>query len=127
MITIPYYETSHFVFSNFSAHPVEYNGVTYPTAEHAFHGQKFDDTELRERVRTAKGPLAAWKLGKEFKPQRKANWNDIKVGILTEIIRAKTAQNDEVREALLASGDELIVEHNPNDDFWGDGADGKGA
>tara|TARA_B100001057_G_C22814544_1_gene936828 strand:+ start:1013 stop:1543 length:531 start_codon:yes stop_codon:yes gene_type:complete len=27
--------------SNFSLHPVELNGVIYPTGEHAFHGEKF--------------------------------------------------------------------------------------
>lgn len=50
----------------------------------------------------------------------------MKVDILTEIIRCKTEQNADVREALLATGDEEIVEINPNDDFWGNGANGDG-
>ena len=45
MIKIPYYESSYFVFHNFSAHAINYNGITYPTAEHAFHSAKFDDNK----------------------------------------------------------------------------------
>jgi len=126
MITIPYYETSNFVFSNFSAHIVTYKGVTYPTAEHAFHAQKFDDETLRNQIRNCPSPIAAWELGRKLKPQRRSDWDDVKVDILTEIIRNKVEQNSDVKEALLSTGDEEIVEINPNDDFWGTGADGNG-
>ncbi len=127
MIQIPYYETSNFVFSNFSAHSVEYKDVVYPTVEHAFHAQKFDSLpEVQERILHAGSPLEAWTLAQEYKSQRYADWDDIKVGILTEIVRAKVAQHEEVRDALLATGGEEIVEVNPNDDFWGSGPDGNG-
>lgn len=126
MIAIPYYETSNFVFSNFSAHAVKYKGVAYPTAEHAFHAQKFDNEMLRNQLRDCPSPVAAWELGKKLKPKRRSDWNSVKVDILTEIIRCKTEQNADVREALLATGDEEIVEINPNDDFWGNGANGDG-
>ena len=43
MIKIPHYETSYFLFSNFSPHRVVYKGVSYPTLEHAFQAQKFLD------------------------------------------------------------------------------------
>lgn len=126
MIEIPYYETSNFVLHNFSAHSIVYDGELYPTVEHAFHALKFKDDTLREQVRTCGSPLAAWKLGREFKSQRRKDWDDIKVGVLTELVRAKVTQHEDVRSALIATGDEVIVELNPNDDFWGGGADGKG-
>jgi ribA/ribD-fused uncharacterized protein len=126
MITIPYYETSNFCFSNFSAHAVEFNGIKYPTAEHAFHAQKFSNKEVCERIRNCGSPLAAWELAHELKPQRRQDWDDVKVEILTEIVRSKVSQHPEVKNALLATGSEDIVEVNPNDDFWGNGADGNG-
>ena len=126
MITIPYYETSNFVFSNFSAHTVKVGGVQYPTVEHAFHAQKFDNEQLREQILHSGSPLAAWKLAHELKPQRRADWDSVKVAVLTDIIRAKVSQHSDVMSALLATGDEEIVEINPNDDFWGNGADGNG-
>lgn len=126
MISIPYYETSNFVFHNFSAHAIEINGTVYPTAEHAFHALKFEDEALRKRIRECPSPIAAFTLGKELKPQRRADWDEVKVEVLTNIIRHKARQNADVKEALLLSGDERIVEVNPHDDFWGDGPDGKG-
>ena len=126
MIAIPYYETSNFVFSNFSAHQVNYEGANYPTAEHAFHAQKFNNKDLRNQIKNCPSPIAAWELALKFKPQRRSDWNDVKVGILTDIIRNKVNQNTDVKEALMATNDEEIVELNPNDDFWGNGPDGSG-
>lgn len=125
-VKIPYYETSGFCFSNFSAHAIEFQGVKYATAEHAFHAQKFDDTKLREEIVGCGSPLAAWELARKLKPQRRADWNDVKVGILTDIIREKVRQYPEVRTALEETGNREIIEVNENDDFWGTGADGNG-
>lgn len=126
MITIPYYETSYFALHNFSANAIEIDSVVYPTAEHAFHALKFDDAAIREEIINSSSPVAAFHLGKKYKPLRRSDWNDIKVGVLEDIIRRKAQQNPDVKEALLLSGDEQIVEVNENDDFWGSGPDGKG-
>ncbi len=125
-IKIPYYETSNFCFSNFSAHAIKFKGAIYPTAEHAFHAQKFDDTNLREQIVKCGSPLDAWELARELKPQRRTDWDNVKVGILTNIIREKVRQYPEIETALRETGDKEIVELNNNDDFWGTGADGKG-
>ena len=126
MIRIPYYETSHFVFSNFSPHSVKRDGVVYPTAEHAYHAAKFDDEKIKDEIRQAGSPLEAYDLGKKYKAQRKPNWDEIKVNELYNIVKEKTTQHQEVKSALLATGTEEIVEENPNDDFWGSGQDGNG-
>lgn len=57
---------------------------------------------------------------------RRTDWDDVKVGILEDIIRRKAQQNPDVEEALLMSGDQIIAEVNPHDDFWGTGPDGNG-
>lgn len=126
MVNIPYYETSNFVFSNFSAHQVNYKGISYPTVEHAFHAQKFEDKNLQNQIRDCGSPLEAWSLARELKPQRRSDWNDVKVAILTELVREKISQHQEVKDALLATGKDEIIEVNPNDDFWGSGVDGNG-
>lgn len=126
MIRIPYYETSSFVFSNFSAHEVTYKGVTYPTVEHAYHAQKFEDNALLEKIMQAPSPLVAWQIAQDLKSKRRTDWDIVKVGILKELIQAKIDQHKEVQQALIATGDEEIVEINPNDSFWGSGQDGTG-
>ena len=126
MIQIPFYETSGMVLSNFSAHRIEYEGVEYPTVEHAFHAQKFGEGSVKERITRAGSPLVAWELGRKYKPERRADWDDVKVGVLTELVRAKATQHDEVANALILTGEEEIVELNPDDSFWGTGPDGNG-
>lgn len=126
MITIPYYETSYFALHNFSAHAITIDGITYPTAEHAFHALKFNDDEIRQKIINSASPVAAYKLSKELKPRRRSDWDEIKVDVLTSIIRHKVQQNPDVKEVLIASGDERIIEVNPYDDFWGNGPDGNG-
>lgn len=126
MIKIPYYETSFFVFSNFSSHAVVYKNILYPTAEHAYHASKFDDEKIKNEILNAKSPLEAYKIGKLNKSKRISNWDEIKINVLYEIIKEKVNQHIEVKEALLSTGNNEIVEVNPNDSFWGNGKDGKG-
>ncbi len=45
---------------------------------------------------------------------------------MTDAVRAKFTQHDELRALLLATGDAKIVEHTVNDSYWGDGGDGSG-
>ena len=47
----------HGYMSNFSAHPIELDGVVWPTSEHYFQAQKFAGTPHAEtvRLRTARG------------------------------------------------------------------------
>jgi ribA/ribD-fused uncharacterized protein len=126
MIKIPYYETSYFAFSNFSPHAIVYGGILYPTAEHVFHAAKFTDEKIKEQIRNAKSPLEAYALGQANKTQRLSNWDEVKVDILYQIVKEKVKQHEDVRNALLATADDEIVEENPNDSFWGNGKDGNG-
>lgn len=126
MIKIPYYETSFFVFSNFSSHAVIYKNILYPTVEHAYHSSKFNDEKIRNEIINAKSPLEAYEIGKLNKSKMIVNWDKIKVNVLYEIVREKVKQHAEVKKALLSTENEEIVEDNPNNSFWGNGEDGKG-
>ena len=41
-------------------------------------------------------------------------------------VLAKFTQHAELRELLISTGEARIVEHTENDDYWGDGGDGRG-
>ncbi|QDU94018.1 NADAR domain-containing protein [Lignipirellula cremea] len=45
---------------------------------------------------------------------------------MREAVLAKFTQHEDLRELLLSTGDAKIVEHTENDDYWGDGGDGRG-
>lgn len=126
MIKIPYYETSYFALHNFSAHSILYKDILYHTVEHAYHSSKFDDENIKKEIQNAKSPLLAHELGLKYKSGRKSDWDQIKVDVLYEIIKEKVSQHEEVKNTLLSTGDDEIVEDNPNDEFWGNGKDGNG-
>ncbi len=112
-------------FSNFSRHPIELDGQTWPTTEHYFQAMKFSDAALQERIRAASGPGEAARMGRRF-PGLRGDWETAKEGVMIEALRAKFTQHDRCQRMLLATGDAELVEHTRNDFYWADGGDGTG-
>jgi N-glycosidase YbiA len=113
-------------FSNFAPYPIRLGGKLWPTSEHYFQAQKFEDEGQREAVRKARTPLLAARMGRDRKSKLRRDWESARVAVMTEAVRAKFTQHDELRGILLSTGDAKIVEHTEHDDFWGDGGDGRG-
>lgn len=124
-----FYEQDFYVLSNFSAFNLEWEGLTFPTSEHAYHWAKFEPhyTALRDELRTAPSAHEAFKLAERNKHCRREDWDDVKVRIMFLILRAKADQHEYVRRKLLATGDRELIEDSWRDDFWGWGPnrDGK--
>jgi hypothetical protein len=113
-------------FSNFSPHPIRLGGKVWPTSEHYFQGQKFEDEQHREAIRKANSPMIAARMGRDRKKKLRRDWESAKVGVMTDAVRAKFEQHDEIRAVLLGTGEAKLIEHTDNDSYWGDGGDGKG-
>ena len=113
-------------FSNFSAHPVWIGGLRWPTTEHYFQAQKFAGTPAAEQVWGAASPMQAARMGRDRTRPLRPDWETVKLEVMREALRAKFTQHPDLRAALLATGDALLVEHTGNDRFWGDGGDGAG-
>jgi ribA/ribD-fused uncharacterized protein len=113
-------------FSNFAAFPIRLDGQTWPTSEHYFQAQKFEDEMHRDAIRMTASPMIVARMGRDRKKKLRADWESVKVGIMTDAVRAKFTQHDELRTLLLATGDAKLVEHTTNDSYWGDGGDGSG-
>lgn len=114
--------------NNWSAHTVKLWDKTFPSVEHGFHYRKFTETlpEVAAEILIAPSPWAAMQLERKHRDERRADWQEVKVGIMTELVRAKVTQNDDVKACLLATGNKQIVENSPWDTFWGIGEDGSG-
>jgi ribA/ribD-fused uncharacterized protein len=113
-------------FSNFSPHPIELAGRTWPTSEHYFQAQKFPGTEHEEAVRRCKTPGDAARMGRSRKLPLRADWESVKDQIMLDAVRAKFTQHEDIQKVLLDTGDAKLVEHTTNDNYWGDGGDGRG-
>jgi N-glycosidase YbiA len=112
--------------SNFAPYPISLRGKRWPTVEHYFQAQKFEDDAAREEVRRAKSPALAAEIGRDRRRQLRRDWDKARLGVMREAVEAKFRQHSELCELLLATGEARLVEHTENDDFWGDGGDGRG-
>jgi N-glycosidase YbiA len=113
-------------FSNFAAFPIQLDGKRWPTSEHYFQAQKFEDAGYREEIRKANSPMLAARLGRSRKQKLRRDWESVKVGVMRDALLAKFTQHEELRALLLSTGEAKLVEHTVNDDYWGDGGDGTG-
>ena len=103
--------------SNFHKCRVEFEGMVYPSVEHAFQAAKNPDPEYRGRIAACTSPVIAKRMGK--KTQLRPDWEEVKEGIMLELLRSKFS-DPVLREKLLATGDaELIEGNNHWDRYWG--------
>jgi N-glycosidase YbiA len=113
-------------FSNFAAYPIAIDKQIWPTSEHYFQAQKFENAAYRQQIRKANSPIIAARLGRDRRQKLRRNWESVKVGVMRTAVLAKFEQHEDLRALLLSTGDAKLVEHTANDDYWGDGGDGSG-
>ncbi|NJK32097.1 MAG: NADAR family protein [Deltaproteobacteria bacterium] len=113
-------------FSNFAGYPIRLDGKIWPTSEHYFQAQKFVDPSQREKIRKAKTPSLAARLGRDRSVKLRPGWDSMRVGVMRAAVLAKFSQHEDLRDLLLSTGDAELIEHTENDDYWGDGGDGSG-
>ncbi|WP_082355647.1 NADAR family protein [Pseudoalteromonas porphyrae] len=113
-------------FSNFSPYEVVVLGMVWKTSEHYFQARKFQDSSLVIKVMDAPTPMEAANIGRDRSYPIREDWDTIKLEVMKEVILAKFTQNENLKELLLSTGSEKIVEASPYDYFWGEGADGSG-
>lgn len=114
-----FYEQEFYVLSNFSAFAVKIAGVLFPTTEHAYHWHRFFDLKVREKILNARSAHLAFTVAQCFKHCQISTWDDMKVAVMAEIIRAKAEQHEYVRRKLFETGNRMLVEDSWRDDFWG--------
>lgn len=131
-----FYEQDFYVLSNFSSFRLLWMGRDFDTSEHAYHWTKFyhalgsiEDTlasPVRSAIKNARSAHEAFKIAEENKPLRRSDWDDVKVDVMRNLIRAKAAQHEYVRRKLLATGDRELIEDSWRDNFWGWGPNREG-
>ncbi|MGH2507807.1 MAG: NADAR family protein [Ktedonobacteraceae bacterium] len=128
-MTIYFYaprENPYGCFSNFSRHGVTLDDLWWPTTEHYFQAQKFAGTPFTESVRSATSPKLAAEIGRDRKLPLRTDWEAVKDTIMLKAVQCKFETHAQLRDILLSTGDEEIIENAPRDYYWGCGADGSG-
>lgn len=103
--------------SNFSPSMIVYEGVIYPTVEHAYQAAKSLNYDERRRIAGLSTPGKAKAAGQ--KVFLRPDWEDVKIDIMRRLVWIKF-QIPELGEMLLATGDKELIEGN----WWHDGCYG---
>lgn len=103
--------------SNFWPSPLVYRTVRFSTVEEAYQWEKCSTIEGKHAVLYCRSPGSAKKVARNF-PKRD-DWDEVKLLIMVSLLELKFLIPD-LREKLLATGDEILIEGNTwNDTFWG--------
>lgn len=100
--------------------PFVYNGVTYNTSEAAFQAAKYNGHHAEDvhKAFARCTPGEAKHLGRAIKIRE--DWEEVKDGIMTDIVRAKFNADTDLKQKLIDTGDmELIEGNNWGDRYWG--------
>lgn len=123
-------EKPYGAFSNLFQRPIEFEGVVYPTSEHAYQAGKAAKPAVRDWILSAPTPaLAAMAAHGLYVWDVVPDWAKIKFDRMRGVLRAKFDQHPDLKELLLATGDARLVEagtvNNAVNRLWGE-VDGKG-
>jgi ribA/ribD-fused uncharacterized protein len=127
-MTIYFYSTreEYGCFSNFSPHGFELDNLYWYTSEHYFQAQKFVGTFHVEQIRLVKSPKDVARMGRERSRPLRPDWEQVKDDIMRKAVLRKFENHADIRQILLSTDNEEIVENSPIDYYWGCGADGSG-
>lgn len=131
--------------SNFHVAIFTLQGHQWPSVENFYQAMKSLDPEVQATIREAETPGKAKKLGQAC--EVRADWEDpvgtphmhaiftdpqgivvhsVKDHFMFQALTMKFTQRKELRDALLLTADEELVEDSPTDLYWGIGKDGTG-
>jgi len=111
------FSNKNFFLSNFFPCEVVFDGILYGSAESAFQSAKVKDIESRKFFVTL-SPSKSKKLGR--KVELREDWENIKDDVMFRIVHDKFNRNENLKELLLETGEQRLVEGNYwNDTYWG--------
>lgn len=105
-------------FSNFYPCSVNYANMEFLNSEAAYQAMKTVKPEERQMFVNLTGKEAK-KLGGKI--TMRPNWDKIKYMIMVDVCYAKFSQNPELKQILLSTGDEVLIEDTTgwHDNIWG--------
>jgi N-glycosidase YbiA len=114
-------------FSNLAPYPIELEGKVWGSVEHYFQFKKYEktDPQYARKIRNAATPKDAKKLSLQ-NDKYPPGWEEDSVNLLKVAVRKKFESYPQLKNLLLSTGDEELIEANPDDYFWGEGKDGSG-
>ena len=110
---------------NMAPYKIKYDGKEWLTSEALFQSMRFEDESIKEIIRLEKSPMAAKMKAKKFRDQMVViPMSEKDVENMRMCVRLKLEQHPELKEDLIATGNETIYENigkrnGERHKFWG--------
>ena len=118
---INYFSGEYEFLSNFYMTPVLYEGLWYPSSEHAYQAAKTIILKERMMILNCRTPGQAKRMGskKSKKITLRPGWDSIRFDIMLEIVISKF-KNEELVKKLISTKNKKLIEGNYwHDNYWG--------
>ncbi|CAG1022937.1 N-glycosidase YbiA [Methylococcales bacterium] len=118
-------EKPYGAFSNLYRRPIKFEGIEYPTAEHAYQAGKARKEAVRDWILSAPSPsLVAMAAHGLYTWDIAPNWSKTKFDRMKRVLLAKYGQHDDLKQLLLGTGNARLVESATVDNavnrLWGE-------
>jgi hypothetical protein len=112
------FKDEHHFLSNFHPATFVWRHIIWLNSEAAYQAAKSNDYGTWLEFAKMRNPAQAKQAGKTVK--MRDDWDEVKVGIMREIVFEKFNQNPDLKALLVATGDAKLEEGNAWEDvFWG--------
>ena len=123
-------EKPYGAFSNLLRRPIVFEGIEYPTAEHAYQAGKARKEAVRDWILSAPSPsLVAMAAHGLYTWDIAPDWSKNKFDRMRSVLREKFNQHEDLRDLLISTGEARLVESCKTDNavnrLWGE-VNGKG-
>lgn len=115
----------HGCWGNMARFPVVHNDETWLTTEALFQSLRFNDEQIRSEIKKQKSPMAAKMVAKKHKELMVIKPTSVEDLVNMKLcLQLKLAQHPELKEKLIQTGNQLIVEdctarQHGSGLFWG--------
>lgn len=113
MQTILRFKGEYEFLHNYYPHAIQYEGIVYPTNEHAFQAAKTLNSKMRKEIAACETPGKAKEMGNSI--SLRADWESIKTDVMEDLCRLKFA-DPILKDQLLSTVGCYLIEGN----HWGD-------
>ncbi len=123
-VEIKGFKGQHRWLSNFYKCKLKYEGVVYPSSEHAYQAAKSNDDRVKSVIAQLPDAKTAKRFGQSI--EKRPDWEEVKEAVMLDILREKF-RSAPLKNWLDSTGDAFLEEtNNWGDVFWGV-CDGVGA
>lgn len=116
-------------FSNFhNGFPIEYENLLWRSSEALYQALRYPGlTEIQNEIQNTMSAKEAKLIAYQYLSQTRPDWQEVKIGLMEQVVRLKLAQHKSTFRILLGQTVGMpIVEKSFGDNFWGAIPDGSG-